>query len=155
MKGVVAGLTLGGMIAGIVACGGTQGPKGFDKRNEISNLWTQIRGWRHEAKMDLDPPAQMIQVVGAKTVRDAAKVCKESQKEPPSCSDICSIADAICDNAEAICGLADELGKNDMFAQEKCTSAKASCREAKQRCCGCSDDTKAPSGAGGMQGSLW
>ena len=95
----------------------------------------------------LDPPNALMGVVRAKTVGDAAKVCKENQKQPATCSDICSIADAICDNAENICGLADELGKNDTYAQEKCTSAKASCSEAKQRCCGCSDDTQAPSGA--------
>lgn len=147
MKGVIAGIAIGATIASIVACGGSQKTMGFDKRTEISNLWTQIRGWRHEAKMDLDPPNQLMQVLRTKTVGDAAKVCKENQKQPATCSDICSIADAICDNAEAICNLADELGKNDTFAQEKCTSAKASCSEAKQRCCACSDDTPAPSGA--------
>lgn len=140
MKGVVAGIALGGMIVGIASCGGIPGVKGVDKRTTISNLWTQIRGWRHEAKMDLDPPSQLLQILRTKTVGDAAKVCKDNQKQPATCSDICSIADAICDNAEAICGLADELGKNDSFAQEKCTSAKASCREAKQRCCECSGD---------------
>ncbi|MBA3456248.1 MAG: hypothetical protein H0T42_24320 [Deltaproteobacteria bacterium] len=155
MKGILAGLALGVTFAGVVACGGAQQTKGFDKRNEISNLWTQIRGWRHEAKMDLDPPATFISVVRSQSARDAARVCKAHVTEPATCSDICSIADAICDNAEAICGLADELGKNDSFAQEKCTSAKASCREAKQRCCGCSDDIKSPTGATGVQGSLW
>ena len=37
--------------------------------------------------------------------------------------------------------IADDLGKDDDYAQEKCTSAKASCREAKQRCCNCSEST--------------
>ena len=155
MKGIVAGIALGATLAGAVGCGGTKGIPSFDKRNEISNLWTQIRGWRHEAKMDLDPPVMVLQVVRGQTARDAARVCKANRTEPATCSDICSIADAICDNAEAICGLADELGKNDSFAQEKCTSAKASCREAKQRCCGCGDDTGASTGASGVQGSLW
>ena len=35
---------------------------------------------------------------------------------------------------------AELLGKTDHDAQDKCTSAKASCREAKQRCCNCSGD---------------
>ena len=155
MRGTVAGIALGATLASIVACGGAKSTPGFDKRTEIANLWTQIRGWRHEAKMDLDPPAQLMQVLRSKSVGDAARVCKADQKESAKCSDICSIADAICDNAEAICGLADELGKNDSFGQEKCTSAKASCREAKQRCCGCSDGAETPTGANGVQGSLW
>ncbi len=155
MKGVLAGITLGAMFTGIVACNRSPRIATFDKRNEISNLWTQIRGWRHEAKMDLDPPVTVLQVVRGQTARDAARVCKANRTEPATCSDICSIADAICDNAEAICGLAEELGKNDTFAQEKCTSSKASCREAKQRCCGCAEETEAPSGANGVQGSLW
>jgi len=154
VRGVALGLALGGVIAGaVVACGPPPQIKGFDKRNEISNLWTQIRGWRHDAKMDLDPPGQLMQLLRTKTVGDAKKVCIADRKESATCSDVCSIADAICDNAEAICGLADELGKNDTFAQEKCTSAKASCREAKQRCCGCSEN-EAPSGSS-VQGSLW
>jgi hypothetical protein len=69
-------------------------------------------------------------------------VCSEGHKVPPSCDDVCNLADAICDNAEAICTIAGELGKDDDFAQDKCSSAKGSCREAKQKCCGCSADNK-------------
>jgi hypothetical protein len=61
---------------------------------------------------------------------------------PETCNDVCSLADAICDNAEQICILADELGKQDTWAQGKCASAKASCRDAKKKCCGCSEDTE-------------
>jgi hypothetical protein len=90
--------------------------------------------------MNLDPPTQMIAVVGKLDVKDVKqKTCREGQNEPQQCSDICSIADNICDNAERICTIAEELGKQDDFAQEKCSSAKASCKEAKQRCCGCSE----------------
>ena len=67
-------------------------------------------------------------------------MCADDHKVPTTCDDVCSLADAICDNAEAICTIADELGKDDDFAQDKCTSAKASCREAKQKCCGCSSE---------------
>jgi hypothetical protein len=108
----------------------------LQKLNEITTLWAQIRDWRREAHMDLDPaPLTMHQWAGH-TVPEAARVCREAPKVPPRCDDVCSIGDAICDNAERICTLADELG-NDQLAQEKCTSAKASCREAKQRCCSC------------------
>jgi hypothetical protein len=108
----------------------------LQKLNEITTLWAQIRGWRREAHMDLDPaPLTMHQWQG-RTVPEAARVCPESLRVPQRCDDVCSLGDAICDNAERICTLADELG-NDQLAQEKCTSAKASCREAKQRCCSC------------------
>lgn len=111
------------------------------KENQITALWTQIRGFRHEMGMDVEPSPILI-AQPPMNVNDAKRACPDAHKVPESCNDVCSLADAICDNAEAICGLADELGKTDDFAQGKCTSAKASCREAKQRCCGCSD--KAP-----------
>lgn len=153
MRGVIAGLLLGAMIAAIVACGGTKARQtwqGDPRHHEITALWAQIRDWRREAKMDLDPTPQMMSLLRSKTAKDAGRVCTEAQQEPPTCSDICSLADAICDNAERICDIADELGKDDTFSQEKCTSAKASCREAKQRCCGCSENpvpTPAEAGA--------
>lgn len=105
--------------------------------NEITTLWVQIRDWRREAKMPLDPPMSMVNQYTRSTVPEAARVCAPDRKIPPSCGDVCNLADAICDNAERICQIADELGKDDHLAQEKCSSAKASCRESKQRCCAC------------------
>ena len=115
----------------------------LQKLNEITTLWAQIRDWRREAHMELDPaPLTMSQWRG-RTVPEAARVCSEAVRVPPRCGDVCSLGDAICDNAERICTLADELG-NDHLAQEKCTSAKASCREAKQRCCSCAAAVEPP-----------
>jgi hypothetical protein len=118
------------VAAGIAACSHAPHPNAAETRmqklNEITTLWAQIRNWRREA---------MSQWRG-RTVPEAARVCSEPIRVPPRCDDVCSLGDAICDNAERICTLADELG-NDHLAQEKCTSAKASCREAKQRCCSC------------------
>ena len=129
----------------LAACGGAQRPEpGADPRdNEITALWTQIRDWRREAHMTLDPSPQVLNQL-IRTVRDAERVCTENHAVPAACNDVCNLADDICDNAEHICHLADELGKADDYAQQKCTSAKASCREAKERCCGCS--AKADSG---------
>lgn len=148
MKGrlVPAGL-LGGMLSGLIAfaaCGGgapTMPPwqKHQQKENDITALWTQIRDWRREAHMELDPSPQTIFQLKLRTVKDAERVCPDGHKVPQTCNDVCNLADAICDNAEAICNIADELGKDDDYAQEKCSSAKASCREAKQKCCGCSE----------------
>jgi hypothetical protein len=111
------------------------------KMTEIITLWTQIRQWRHEAHMDLDPNPTTELQWRSRSVSEAARVCPDGHVVPKACGEVCDLAVAICDNAEAICGLADELGKTDQAAQEKCTSAKASCREAKQRCCNCSKDT--------------
>ncbi|TMQ12657.1 MAG: hypothetical protein E6J91_20475 [Deltaproteobacteria bacterium] len=146
MKRAVAGLLAVGLAAGLVAaCARTLEPPEWQRRQqkmtEITTLWAQIREWRRAAHMELDPtPADMFQWRG-RPVSEAAKVCPDGHAVPASgtCGDVCNFAEAICDNAEAICGIADELGKADRDAQDKCASAKASCREAKQRCCNCSE----------------
>ncbi len=121
------------------ACAGRQvNDHSVDKRNEITALWTQIRDWRREARMELDPLPSTLNQIRFKSVKDIARVCVDNHKVPKTCSDVCDLADAICDNAESICTIADELGRADDYAQGKCTDAKASCREAKQKCCGCS-----------------
>jgi hypothetical protein len=120
------------------ACGGPQKPNTGDKRNEVTALWAQIRDWRREAGMGLDPKPSTLVQMEYKSVKDAERVCVDNHKVPTSCNDICGLADAICDNAEAICDIADELGKDDDYAKSKCTDAKASCHEAKQKCCDCS-----------------
>jgi hypothetical protein len=142
VKGIV-GLLLGATLGAFIACGGAARPMNdinVSKRADITALWTQIRDWRREARMDLDPSPQMMNQLINRSVKDAETVCAENHKVPKTCDDVCNLSDAICDNAEAICKIADELGKDDDYAQEKCTSAKASCREAKQKCCKCSTD---------------
>jgi hypothetical protein len=143
VKAIVAGLVLAVVIA---ACAKSPGHLqtrmiGVDKKNEITALWTQIRDWRREGKMEVEPPTALVQFVRDKTVRQAQSVCP-THVPPPSCSEICDLAGAICDNAESICEIADELA-GDAWAREKCDSAKASCKEATQRCCDCE-----PLGAG-------
>lgn len=114
-----------------------------DKRTEIIALWTQIRSWRQEANMELDPAPQTVFEMRKQTVQNAERVCPDGHVVPTTCNEVCNLADAICDNAERICDIAAELGPGDKLGQEKCESAKASCREAKQRCCRCSDTSKA------------
>ena len=151
MRRAIAALAAVALCSGIVAalvgaCARTLEPPEWQRRQqkmtEITTLWAQIRDWRRAAHMVLDPtPADMFQW-RSRPVSEAARVCPDGRTVPANvaCGDICSLADAICDNAEAICVIADELGKADRDAQDKCTSAKASCREAKQRCCNCSKD---------------
>lgn len=152
MRALLRGAALAAALAGafgIAACARPVHPPTetrMQKLNEITALWAQIRGWRREAHMDLDPAPLTMHQWRGRTVPEAARVCPEAHRVPPRCDDVCSIGDAICDNAERICTLADELG-NDHLAQEKCTSAKASCREAKQRCCSCAAEIPAPAEA--------
>lgn len=133
------------------ACGGPPPPgqRPDPRENEVTALWTQIRDWRKEAHMPLDPTAQDVFQLAKRSVRDARLSCPEHHPVPTSCNDVCNLADDICDNAERICQIADELGKGDVYSQDKCASAKASCREAKQQCCSCSEAPKQPPAAAG------
>src|SRR5207244_8379582 len=106
-----------------------------DKRNEITALWAQIRDWRRDARLPLDPSQQNLIESRALTVPEIKRSCPDGHQVPATCNDVCNLADDICDNAERICQIADELGPQDDYAHDKCASAKASCREAKQRCC--------------------
>ena len=136
-------LLIASAIALIVmqACGGVRPPyPGPDERAEILALWTQIRDYRRQLHMELDPSPMTLNQIRFKNVKDAEKVCVETPKVPKVCDDVCGLSDAICDNAESICTIADKLGKDDDFAQTKCTDAKASCREATLKCCKCSSD---------------
>jgi len=143
MRASTLGIVLSSAILIAMACGPKRAPGG-PKQDEITALWTQIRDWRREAGLPVDPRREDVIAIGPQTVDQAKHVCPDSHPVPATCSDVCSLAEAICDNAEQICILADELGKEDTWAQDKCSSAKASCRDAKKRCCKCSEtDSKA------------
>ena len=127
------------LVVALSACGGPNKPETprLEKENQITSLWTQIREFRQRAGMRVEPLPADVMSMAPRTVNQAEQVCPDGHEVPPTCSDICSLADAICDNAETICTIADELGKQDDYAQDKCKSAKASCKEGKERCCGC------------------
>jgi hypothetical protein len=135
--GVLVALALGiGAGASIGACVKSPGPPPQQK-NEIMALWTQIRDWRLDAGLPVDPEASTLTGMKRTSVVKVRAVC-EPEPVSAECNDVCDLADAICDNAERICDLATEL-RGDSWAADKCTSAKASCREAKTRCCGCDE----------------
>jgi hypothetical protein len=137
VKGILLGLAMAALVLSCAVGGNRKGEDRITKLNEITSLWTQIRQFRAEMNMPLEPAASMLTEYRDKTVKDAQRVCPDNHKVPKPCEDTCTLSGHICENAELICKIADELGEHDR-AQEKCTSAKASCREAKQRCCNCS-----------------
>jgi hypothetical protein len=149
-RGALAGLGAGiGLATMMIACmaaphGQKSGapppdPHRAAKMQEILQRWGNVQNWRHEAKLGTDPTAASMAETRFTPVKEVRRrVCADGHEVPKTCADVCSIGDDICDNAERICVLADELGKDDVLAQDKCASAKASCREAQQNCCQCS-----------------
>ncbi len=146
---LLAGVALG-MVMGValVSCA-ARGPQNAREhvshyepdphKQEIMLLWKEIRDWRADAGMVKREPAGLLKrQSSAYSVAAARAVCPHDREpQTPACRDVCSLADNICDNADSICRIADEDLKGDAWAQEKCDSAKASCKEAKQRCCRC------------------
>jgi hypothetical protein len=138
---MVAALATGVALAWlVVSCGGAPQKRSNGeitaRRNEITALWAQIRDWRREGGMDVEPDDARVIAMSQMSVSSAARACSLPATPRRGCGDVCELGDAICDNAESICGIADELG-DDAWAREKCDSAKASCREAQERCCRC------------------
>lgn len=135
-------------LASLIGCRGPVQPEPAwpelqGKRNEITALSTQIRAWRHEGGMEVEPDDDAVMAMQRTSATAAARACVLPAPPHAGCVDICEIGGAICDNAEDICAIAGELG-NDAWAKEKCDSAKASCHEAQERCCECNRDEGAP-----------
>lgn len=146
MKGVASGLALGAAVAALlVACSArspqrSMAPASYEvqdlRKDEIRDLWMQIRTWRVEARLAADPPWPVIQHATRFAVADLRQCPSRPDPQTETCQDVCTLKDAICDNAASICQIAEELG-GDPWADQKCESAKGSCREARDRCCTC------------------
>ncbi len=109
------------------------------RKNDIRALWVQIRQWRlRDLKLSSEPLP--FSAEHSSVSISELRICLEAEEPSDTevCSDTCRVKDAICDNADDICRIADELG-DDAWADDKCTSAKASCKEAKEQCCGCTE----------------
>ena len=126
----------------LAACASPKRPMSYERidqrKQEIAMMWAQIREWRQNAGLrGVEPPAREIIKMQGKPMSSATRVCP-APVEPRTdrCTDLCSLGDAICENAESICRIAGELGE-DIWARDKCSSAKASCKEAKKECCRC------------------
>lgn len=114
-------------------------------QGEIIEMLGEIRRWRGELNLTLEPTERVFG-----TVESAKNVCPITETVVEECRDICTLADHICENADNICRIADGELRGDDWAKDKCSSAKASCKEARKECCGCEDDAaKAALDAGG------
>jgi len=159
--GVLIGL---GLAIAIAACASgksarspiASGPDAAMDPNKqaILDKWNEIGDWR-EKKGFIRDPLDALERVDVQALRKSAvskiRQCP-SDEDPPKtdeCTDVCTLKDDICDNAASICRIANDLG-DDEWARSKCTSAKASCKEATEKCCGCLADEKpdaAPTGS--------
>jgi hypothetical protein len=106
------------------------------RHQEIADLAEQIRQWRLDAHLDVEPAPERVSAMSDVAASAAAASCELPAPAAGSCRDVCELGGSICDNAIAICRIADEL-PGDGWARDKCDSAKGSCREAEERCCDC------------------
>lgn len=158
----LAGIVLGSLFAFVIGCaaksarpqavsapamtGAEPSAAGASTpESEIKLLDEQISD--DMAKLSLArPPAPPLACTGADCTQQlSGAAVAAAQPQPPeckpgkseTCSQACTIKDSICKNAARICQLAIDLGGNDAYANDKCSSGNASCEAAKQRCCGC------------------
>src|SRR5204862_6889849 len=102
---------------------------GESPKDQSQALWKDIQEQRVEDGLPPDP------IIGARDPVlmgrvDKIRECRDD-RDPTTktCQDTCSLKEGICDNAESICRIADDLD-GDPWADGKCKSAKASCKEA-------------------------
>jgi hypothetical protein len=114
------------------------------RKQDITKLWNEIRDWRVEKGMTPDPLIDLTkrpEIIQSPVAKIRQCPTEEEPPKTDECTDVCTLKDDICDHAASICRIADQLG-DDVWAREKCRSAKASCKEATDKCCGCRADEK-------------
>jgi hypothetical protein len=124
-------LAAGVVLGAIAACASPQRPSAWEERSwraqEILTLESQIRDYRRQ--LGLQPNPDRFYFQAPIPLRTPAAGTDE-------CRDVCDLARYICGAKDDICRIAGELG-DDPWASGKCEKAKASCREANQRCKDC------------------
>jgi hypothetical protein len=112
-----------------------------DPKDEIKEKLREISDWRVEQGLAREPSPGLIQNMRPIPF-NKLRVCPDDPNpgtEP--CRDVCGLKEKICENAEEICRIAGEIG-DDAWANAKCDSAKASCKEATEKCCSCAAGEK-------------
>lgn len=115
------------------------------RKQDIEKLWNEIRDWRLDKGMTPDPLIDLTkrpEIIQSSVAKIRQCPTEEQPPRTDECTDVCTLKDDICDNAASICRIADNLG-DDAWARGKCNSAKASCKEATEKCCGCQADEHA------------
>lgn len=102
-----------------------------DLRAQIRELDEQIQAEMGQARVET-PDEAMAASMASTPMAEVRAVCEHTPSD--RCEDVCKLSTSICDNASSICTLADQL-PGDAWAAERCSSAKASCRRATERCC--------------------
>ncbi len=144
--GVLLGLGIAIAIAACASQSRSATVAGMDARKQrIQELWNEIGDWREEKGMARDPLIDLTR--RPEIIQNSVSKIRQCppDDDPPAktevCDDVCDLKKNICDNAESICRIAGQLGDDD-WARDKCKSAKASCKEATEKCCGCLADEK-------------
>jgi hypothetical protein len=107
---------------------------------EIQVRDTEIRAFRRDLGLSTDPSVSERNQWRIIHLSKAIEFCPEyAEPKTAKCQDMCSLADHICENAEEICRIADDLAGNS-WAEDKCSSAKVSCKDGKKACCDCNGD---------------
>jgi hypothetical protein len=100
-------------------------------RDQIRELDAKIQAEMGQARVET-PDDAMAASMASTPMAEVRAVCEHTPSD--RCEDVCKLSTSICDNASSICTLADQL-PGDAWAAERCSSAKASCRRATERCC--------------------
>jgi hypothetical protein len=142
----IAWLILALSLNALLSCAGrprvSQFAKSDAQKDEIRELWAQVRIWRAEIGLrGVDPPDRLLRRY-FDTPMHKLNICEPPAEPAAACNDVCGLAENICENAEAICRISKELHQ-DSWAANKCASAKVSCKEARARCCKC-EETNSP-----------
>jgi hypothetical protein len=127
------------VVAIVAGCGNPPepvGPRPPDPRQEIARLFEEIAEWSVELQLPRRLDSRICQPPAPKP---RPKPCELPAEPADACREVCGLAEHICENAEDICIIAGEL-EGDEWAAQKCASAKAACKRAERRCCGCEDE---------------
>lgn len=106
--------------------------------SDINTRMQDIRNWRSEMGLRIEPSRK--QIMSAVQYRIGPAMCPGNEPDSPTCETKCTLAQDICDNAAAVCRIAEEELKGNSWAAGECQSARASCKEASQKCCSCNEE---------------
>src|SRR5262249_29056387 len=108
-------------------------PSEHDQHEQIDQLEHEIEADR--ARLGLAQPMPAGSGVEQMSVAPAAPTCHPGTSD--ACTQQCTLSDSICKNGQKICDIAKQLGPDDQYAAEKCTSNNQTCAAAKTKCCSC------------------